>query len=158
VWYLDVGQGEAALVRLRGGEAILVDGGGSPFSDFDVGERVVLPALRALGVTRLALVVATHPDADHVEGLLPVLQEVTVGPLVPARATAGLALGGELRRVAEGRGGPVPVARRAARLSLRGGEVRLDVLYPPADVSGASVNEASVAFVLRYGGVALALF
>lgn len=158
VWYLDVGQGDAALVRLRGGEAILVDGGGSPFSDFDVGERVVLPALRALGVTRLALVVATHPDADHVEGLLPVLQELPVGLLVTGPPTPGVALDAELRRVAEARGVPVHVARRAERLSLRGGEVRLDVLNPPADASGASVNEASVAFVLRYRGVARALF
>jgi len=46
-----------------------VDGGGSPTGRFDMGERVVVPALRALGCRRLALVVSTHPHPDHLAGL-----------------------------------------------------------------------------------------
>lgn len=158
VWYLDVGQGDAALVRLPGGQGVLVDGGGSPFSDFDVGERVVLPALRALGVTRLAAVIATHPDADHVEGLLPVLERMPVGLLVTSPPNAQVALDAELRRVAERLSVPVHVAQRGERLVLPGGQLRLDVLNPAVSVAGLPVNEASVAFVLRYRGAARALF
>src|SRR5690606_25338241 len=43
VWFLDVGQGDAALVRLPGRYEVLIDGGGTPFSAYDVGERVVVP-------------------------------------------------------------------------------------------------------------------
>jgi competence protein ComEC len=50
---LDVGQGDATWWVARG-QAVLVDGGGTPFSDFDVGARIVVPALRALGVGRAA--------------------------------------------------------------------------------------------------------
>ena len=74
--YLDVGQGDSALVRLPGRVEILVDGGGTPFSDFDTGGRTVVPALRALGVDELELVIASHPDTDHIEGLISVLQTV----------------------------------------------------------------------------------
>lgn len=157
VWYLDVGQGDAVLIRLGGGEGVLIDGGGSPFSDFDVGARVVMPALRALGVSRLAAVVATHPDADHVEGLLPVLERWRVGLLVTGPPDPEAPLDGRLRQLAERRGIPVHQARRGERLSLPSWEVVLEVLNPPASATGPA-NERSVALVLRHRGAARALF
>lgn len=156
LWFLDVGQGDAVVIRLGGGEAVLVDGGGSPFSDHDVGSRVVLPALRALGVRRLALVVATHPDADHAEGLLPVLQSMPVGLFVTGPPAPEVALDARLRDVAAERGVPVHVARRGERIRLPGGRLTLDVLNPPA-LPQASVNEGSVGLALRVDGVAKAL-
>ncbi|MBB5235296.1 ComEC/Rec2 family competence protein [Deinococcus budaensis] len=65
--FLDVGQGDSTLVRAPG-LGVLVDGGGSVGSDYDVGGRTVVPALRALGVRSLSAVVATHADTDHIEG------------------------------------------------------------------------------------------
>ncbi len=155
VWFLDVGQGDSVLIRLPGGQGVLVDGGGSPFSDFDVGSRVVVPALRALGVTRLAAVIATHPDADHVEGLLAVLHAVPVGLLVTGPPDAAAALDGQLRDLALARGVEVHEARRGERMLLPGG-VRLDVLNPPAETS-APANERSVALVLSYNDAPAAL-
>lgn len=66
VWQLDVGQGLAVLIRTRD-HALLYDAGGR-FGDFDLGERVVLPALRALGVPRLDLLLISHGDNDHAGG------------------------------------------------------------------------------------------
>ncbi|MFA5552880.1 MAG: DNA internalization-related competence protein ComEC/Rec2 [Trueperaceae bacterium] len=157
VWFLDVGQGDAVVIRLGGGQAVLVDGGGSPFSDFDVGERVVLPALRALGITRLAAVVATHADADHMEGLLPVVRSVPVGLLITGPPAADNALDQELRGLAATRRVPLHEARRGEQVVLQGGRVTLDVLNPEARPQSSS-NERSVAFVLRYRGAARALF
>jgi competence protein ComEC len=79
---LDVGQGSALLVTTGAGRSLLVDGGGSPGSDYPVGERRLLPQLRDLGVGHLELVALTHPDADHGEGLLAVLEAMPVGRLV----------------------------------------------------------------------------
>ena len=78
--YLDVGQGDSSLLRLRGFN-VLIDGGGTLHSDYDVGARTVLPALRALGVRSLNVMVATHADADHIEGLLSVLRGLPVAEL-----------------------------------------------------------------------------
>lgn len=72
---LDVGQGEALLLRDRR-RAILVDGGG--WRHGDLGGRVLLPALTGLGVRRLDAVVLTHPDLDHCGGLLDIASYLTV--------------------------------------------------------------------------------
>ncbi|PPU61794.1 DNA internalization-related competence protein ComEC/Rec2 [Xanthomonas codiaei] len=64
---LDVGQGLAVLVRTQR-HALLVDTGPAVRDGFDAGERVVLPALHALGVRRLDAIVLSHADADHAGG------------------------------------------------------------------------------------------
>ncbi|WP_223538927.1 DNA internalization-related competence protein ComEC/Rec2 [Pseudomonas sp. BF-R-12] len=66
VWQLDVGQGLAILVRTR--HHMLLYDTGPRFGDFDLGERVVLPAMRKLGVNELDLMLISHADADHAGG------------------------------------------------------------------------------------------
>jgi competence protein ComEC len=69
VTFIDVGQGDAALVRFPRGASLLVDAGGLPGSGtFDIGDRVVAPVLRNAGVRRLDTITLTHGDADHVGG------------------------------------------------------------------------------------------
>jgi len=143
--YLDVGQGDSALVRLPHRTEILVDGGGTPFSDFDVGENTVVPALRALGVDELELVIASHADTDHIEGLVSVLAEMPVQNLVIGYAEAGSEVFGALVTVAEKRGVPVVSVRRGEVLRL--GDARLDILNPPMKPF-KETNANSVAFVL----------
>lgn len=92
VTFVDVGQGDAALVRFPGGATMLVDAGGiAANSSFDVGDRVVGPVLRSAGVRRLGTAVLTHGDADHVGGASAVLAEfrpwdVWEGTPVPSSA------------------------------------------------------------------------
>jgi competence protein ComEC len=66
VWLLDVGQGLAVLVRTQRHD-VLYDAG-PRFGDFDTGERVVLPSLRALDVRGLNLLLISHADNDHAGG------------------------------------------------------------------------------------------
>src|SRR5262249_9091284 len=69
VTVLDVGQGDAIFVVFPRGSTLLVDAGGlGGASAFDVGERVVAPAIRAAGFRRLDRVALTHGDADHIGG------------------------------------------------------------------------------------------
>ncbi|HEY3204176.1 MAG TPA: DNA internalization-related competence protein ComEC/Rec2 [Thermoanaerobaculia bacterium] len=79
---LDVGQGDAILLRWRR-RAILVDGGG-PFdlAATDFGRTRLLPKLLDRGVTRLDAVLLTHPHPDHALGLFAVLEELPVGQLL----------------------------------------------------------------------------
>ena len=66
IWQLDVGQGLAILVRTRH-HTLLYDAG-PRFGDSDLGERVVLPTLRKLGVSGLDLMLISHAHADHAGG------------------------------------------------------------------------------------------
>ncbi|WP_130904439.1 DNA internalization-related competence protein ComEC/Rec2 [Pseudomonas sp. Sample_22] len=76
IWQLDVGQGLAILVRTRH-QALLYDTG-PRFGDFDLGQRVVLPSLRKLGVKELDLMLISHADADHAGGALAVAKGLAV--------------------------------------------------------------------------------
>ena len=147
--FLDVGQGDSTLIRLPHRTEILVDGGGTPFSDFDVGENTVVPALRALGVDELELVIASHADTDHIEGLASVLREMPVGELVIGYPSADSEAFAALIDAAEARGVPVTEVRRGEVLEL--GAARLDILNPPMQPFEAS-NDNSVAFVLHAFG------
>jgi competence protein ComEC len=69
VLFISVGHGDAALLRLPDGAAVLVDAGGSPSGGVDPGARDVVPLLRDLGVRRLSAVFVSHPHPDHVLGL-----------------------------------------------------------------------------------------
>jgi competence protein ComEC len=75
VMFLDVGQGDAAVVRFPHGAAVLVDAGGLAGSSFDIGDRVIAPVLRTLGVRRLDAMVLTHGDPDHIGGAPSVMRE-----------------------------------------------------------------------------------
>ncbi|MFL5307344.1 MAG: DNA internalization-related competence protein ComEC/Rec2 [Polyangia bacterium] len=78
VTFLDVGQGDAAVVEAPGGATMLIDGGGSRDGTFDTGARIVEPFLRARGITRLQVVALSHPHPDHLNGLFRILQRFPV--------------------------------------------------------------------------------
>lgn len=90
VWVLDVGQGLAVLVRTRD-HSLLYDAG-PRFGDFDTGERIVLPSLRAMNLKGLDLMLLSHADNDHVGGAaaikagMPVARVISGEPLRVAKA------------------------------------------------------------------------
>ncbi|WP_104990985.1 DNA internalization-related competence protein ComEC/Rec2 [Deinococcus sp. NW-56] len=152
--FLDVGQGDSTLIRSRGLE-VLVDGGGSVGSDYDVGTRTVVPALRALGVRGLDVVVATHADTDHIEGLSGVLRSLPVGELwIGQRKTDDPVLA-ELLAVAREEGVPVREVRRGDRVEAGG--VRLTVLWPEGRFWSSEDNDNSVALTVEAGDFRAAL-
>ena len=158
VVFLDVGQGEAILVRSPAGRTMLVDGGHRYVRDgveVDWGRRVVVPFLAAEGVRRLDLVVATHPDDDHVGGLTTVLEEVPVGLLLVSDASALEGAHGHLLELARRKGIKVVEALRGQRIDLGGGAMA-EVLWPPwprLKGTGADDNNNSIVLRVRYGRV-----
>ncbi|GAB3387534.1 ComEC/Rec2 family competence protein [Azotobacter armeniacus] len=86
IWLLDVGQGLALLLRTR--EHALLYDAGPRFGDFDLGERVVLPSLRSLGVTRLDSLLLSHADGDHAGGALAVQRGLPLGEVISGEAQA----------------------------------------------------------------------
>jgi competence protein ComEC len=165
--FLDVGHGDACLIRFPRGTTMLVDGGGSYRDDVDIGERVVAPFLWHARVRRLDYVVATHPHPDHAKGLRFLLEHFPVRHFWDNGAPLRSPWYAELRREAEARGiyGDV-VAEEPSGLTLDG--VRLEVLHPtttyrpsrPRRSSGAEdpeENQRSLVLKLTYGEVSFLL-
>jgi competence protein ComEC len=157
VVFLDVGQGDATLAVLPDGRALLIDAGGLAGSAFDIGERVVAPSLRALGVRRLEALVLTHGDPDHVGGAFAALRSFAprvVWEGVPVPPHPGLR---ELAAQASRASASWRTVQAGDREVTAGVEIR--VLHPPPpDWERQRVrNDDSVVVSLRLGAVSVVL-
>jgi len=151
--FLDVGQGDAILVRGPDGRSALVDAGvayeGRSGGGFDAGAEVVVPYLRRAGVRRLDYLVLTHPDVDHVGGAEAVLRAVPVGQVLVAAPAAPEPSHARALAAAEALGVPVRQAHEGEVLSL-GERVRLQVLGPPdAPIAGSRSDDNANCVALR---------
>ena len=143
--FFDVGQGDASLLQGRDA-AVLIDGGRAVAGRFDQGERVVLPALRALGVERLDAVVATHADVDHRGGLEVILRRMRVDALwLPEGWKSDPGFDGLVEQAREA--GTSIVTLAAGDPPRRYGDFALEVLWPRRGEPAGSRNDASL--VLR---------
>lgn len=91
VWVFDVGQGLAVLVRTH--EHALLYDAGPRYGDFDIGERVVFPSLRALGIADLDMLLLSHADSDHAGGAHAIQRQMPAARVLsgePGRLPASL--------------------------------------------------------------------
>lgn len=103
ITFLDIGQGDGAVLRFPNGKTMLIDAGDrSPY--FDYGERVVLPYLRRLGIRRVDVVLASHAHNDHIGGLVAVLEQLEVGHYVDSGQLAESRVARDLRDLVERKG------------------------------------------------------
>lgn len=156
---MDVGQAEALLLELPDRSSVAIDSGGAPFGGgaFDLGGRVLAPALWARGVRRLGALLITHGDPDHIGGAAALLDAVPPGEIwtgVPVPASVPLA-GLQAAAVSEG----IPWRELRAGASWAAGRARVRVLHPPEpDWERPRVrNDDSVVLEVVHGDVALLL-
>jgi competence protein ComEC len=157
VTFLSVGQGDSAVIRLPGGEAMLIDGGGEVGGRYDPGERVVLPFLLEEGVTHLRALILSHPHPDHALGLITVAQSLPADAVWLAdQPDDGDLVERLISAARRGSGDAIPIRRLSAgtRETLDG--VRVEVLGPPpkeTDAPFAKVNDQSLVLRLTFGEV-----
>jgi competence protein ComEC len=153
VIFLDVGQGDAAIVRFPQGKVMVIDGGGSPDGSFDPGERIVAPYLWKMKNKAIDFLVSTHHHPDHLQGLLFLLDNFKIGEVWhngeraedDSLAERFLSAAGErLQRMGQG------------RVPLKVNGVQVEFLHPPLGRQEASIfwgNDASLVLRLTFGEV-----
>lgn len=149
--FLSVGQGESTLVRLPNGATMLIDGGGrmTP-SGPDVGERLVVPALRALGVRAIDYLVLSHPHPDHCQGLAAVVAAFPVGEFWEPPTVCDLPDYRTLKEALAARRVPTRVmSARAGPVSIGG--VTVTPLLPASPTASATTDLNDGSLVLRLG-------
>lgn len=145
---LDVGQGDAWLLRTPDGATMLVDGG--PES------ARTLTELRAQGVRRIDLLVLTHPHADHVDGLPAIVEHYPVGRALEPGLDAELPALARIRDVLAGKNVVRDVVHRGASYRL-GTAAIVEVLGPATLLTGtdSDLNNNSVVLRIRYGSTCI---
>ncbi|HVF87512.1 MAG TPA: ComEC/Rec2 family competence protein, partial [Pyrinomonadaceae bacterium] len=173
--FLDVGQGDATLVTMPDGVTLLIDGGGRPQFDNrprerdeeeqeegvepferdarNIGEAVVSEYLWWRGLHRVDYVLATHADADHIDGLNDVVKNFEVRAAFVGRASEADAGYRRLSETLARNRVPVNVINQGD--TLRFDQVTVEVLWPPPAGDGAtnfpSGNDDSLVLRLRFG-------
>ncbi len=164
--FIDVGQGDATLFTMPNGATLLVDGGGRPEiwrqnNDPDeeafepdvrpIGESVVSEFLWARGLAQVDYVLATHADADHIDGLNNVVANFKVrGALLARTPTADSEYQKFAGTMSRNR---VPATLIGTGDTLQFGDATATVLWPPADGSLAeqSRNNDSIVLLVHFG-------
>ena len=152
VYFLDVGQGDSALIVTPEGRQVLVDGGPAPDS-----------AIRALseampeGDRSLDLVVVTHLDADHSRGLIDVLDQYEVGAIVAGTESSTASMYAQWQAGVERNKVDVVSVHQGYALDL-GSRVVAEVLNPRSGISGGgSANNDALVLRMTYGSVSFLL-
>ena len=165
--FLDVGQGDAALVTMPDGATLLVDGGGrpnflSPTGNSDgrdvrtIGEMVVAEYLWWRGLDGVDYVLATHADADHIDGLNDVVRDFRVRSALVGRKPENDSEFSKFAHTLQATATHIEVVQAGDVLNF--GSVKVSVLWPVAFGSNSlSANNDSVVLRLEYGGISILL-
>lgn len=161
--FLDVGQGDSALVTFPNGETMLIDAGGSPeFREEKendrfqadrrgIGETVVSEYLWHRGYSEVDYVLASHSDGDHIGGMADVVKNFAVGRAIFGGVDHTTAAEQMLAMIKK-RGVPSEVMAAGDHFEIAG--VAVDVLNPPGDslIGRSSTNNSSLVLRFTFGG------
>lgn len=148
VTFLDVGQGDATFIESPTGMQVLIDGGKG---------KVVLPALShemSFFDRDIDMVVATHPDQDHIGGLVAVLDRYRVHTILMTENKSETPAYEALKDAIQHEGAEVIFARQGQVYDLgtgQAGSSTLTILFPDLDTSALESNTASIVSRLTYG-------
>lgn len=145
VTFLNVGQGDAIFIESPTGVQLLIDGGRDRSVLRELGQRMS-PLDRSIDV-----VVATHPDADHIGGLSSVFSNYRVSKYITPDIESDTNTAEELVfKVGKEKDVEVLTARRGMRIDMGGGAYA-DILFPDRDVSNVETNTGSITMRVVYG-------
>lgn len=145
IWIFDIGQGDAIFVETPDGKQMLIDGG----PDNTVLSK--LPSVMWPWDRTIDAVVVSHPDADHITGLVSVLDRYRVSHIYETGVRGGTAMIKELVRAIESEPAQHHLGRAGQSFEFDG--VQIDILWPTQEaiVKEKDRNNTSIVMRLRYG-------
>ncbi|MDA0676692.1 MAG: ComEC/Rec2 family competence protein [Chloroflexi bacterium] len=150
VTFFETDRGDMILIRTPNGNSVLIDGGRDPLGAVRSIDRVLPFWDRSLD-----LLIATHPDADHIGGLTAVLERYDVDAVAEIPTSHGSTVYAAWRNAVEAYGGST-VIYPGTVIGLDDG-VTLEVLSGGRPFPDAAINDASIVTMLRYGSFAMLL-
>ena len=151
--FVNVGQGDGAIIELPKGEKILVDGGGSQeYNDFNAGEKIFLPYLKSEGHYKIDMAIVTHFHSDHCLGIIKALEELEVGTVAMPDVYPENEYRIEIERLAKQKGTKILYLKSGDKLTFKSG-AEIKVISPSKYRKITNENDTSIVFVLECNGV-----
>lgn len=151
VSFLAIGQGDAIFIDAPSGRQVLIDGGPA-----DGGILRELSRVMPFYDRTIDVVIPTHPDADHIAGLVPVLSRYDVAYILHSDVAGDTQTARELVAAMHREGAQDVIAMRGQIIDLGGGAY-LEVLSPDRSVAGLNTNDGCVVTRLVYGATSFML-
>ncbi|TQR26746.1 MBL fold metallo-hydrolase [Lysinibacillus sphaericus] len=148
VHFIDVGQGDSIFIESPNGKTMLVDGGVK-----GAGQKVI-SYLKELGVNKLDIVVATHPDADHIGGLIPVLNSIDIGQFYDSGKVHTSQTFEEMLTLIDTKNIPYNVPKTGDSIAF---DADINVKVLNANEHATDNNDASIVLKVTYGNVSFLL-
>lgn len=143
---LDVGQGDSIFIETPNGKQVLIDGGATKKVLLELGK--VMP----VGDNSLDLVIATHPDKDHIGGLIPVLENYDVSQILESPVEGTTKTFSIFKdAVAKEKSDRVLAEAGQTILLDSANNIYLKILWPGKVASGVLTNEAAIVAELVFG-------
>ncbi len=145
---VDVGQGDCFFIETSKGKRILIDGGGSETSSYDVGKNILLPYLLDRKCRKIDLIFISHAHADHINGIMTVIENLKVGKVIIGVQNLKDAKVEELYKICKKRHVEIKIV--TAGESVKIDDLFFDILYPAINVKDDNVNNLSLVIKMRY--------
>ncbi len=151
VTYIDVGQGDCALVITPEGKTVLIDGGGNINNPGAVGDYILLPYLKSQGINNIDVMISSHPHDDHIDGLISVLENMPVDCLLYGDNFINSATQQELLDLAAESGTKLMPVDAGDCYDIED-DISINVYLPQAGqlIKEADANNGSLLFKLSY--------
>ena len=152
IYFLDVGQGDCTFIVTPKNKTILIDGGGSTGSDFDVGESTLIPYILDRGYKKIDLMFISHFDQDHVGGLLTVLKELKVNRVCISKQEENSENYQKFLEIIKEKDIPVTIVKLGDKIKIEN-SLYFDILWPQEDqITENRINNNAIVMKLNYNG------
>ena len=146
---MDVGQGDAAVIKTPAGKHFLIDvGRWTP--TFNSGRYTILPHLKAEGIHKLDAVFLSHPHADHIGGILDLIEEIPIDTIYNSGYPYESILYKNYLISAAEKDIPVKSLSAGSILNIDS-SIRIFIYGPDKSISGSDPNEHSLVLEIVYG-------
>lgn len=153
IYFVNVGQGDGAVMHTFLRETVLIDGGGSPEYDteYNIGEQVYLPYLISHGFTKINVAIVSHFHKDHVQGIIAAAENLKIHTIMMPQATPDNIYRKELEEIAKKRNIQIKYLHAGDIIKFDSGLI-LKVLAPSNEqLSDTDENDMSLVISAEYG-------
>lgn len=149
--FVDVGQGDCTFVITPRNKTILIDGGGSKSSDFDVGKSTLFPYILDRGYTKIDYIIISHFDEDHCGGLFYIIQELKVKNIIIGKQNEVSTNYSEFIKTAQNKKINIKVVEGKTKIDIEP-NIYFDILWPYSNtmISEDAINNNSLVCKLNY--------